>query len=430
MNHQQFAGSSPDVWVRSAQLVPFISNCYSSAKQQLGQAYAAGTPAAILISEGTVGPELVIDAFVDKLDEDATVVRVQGPFTDATTCMRQVVQGIGFAPNRMGLQDLEKVLDMFLAFQRNKKLRTIICFENSRSSDWWVLDKIRRLIEMEASEKFGMMIIQSDAPSSYSDPDHAILDTINPGHARRIVLSPFSLTETRDFVRKRVETTDAGEFRVEDVSQLFEFFAVTLIHEFSSGVPEFVEKLCSQCLRLMRDTGDTEVSTDTVRAAAKFLGMEGAQPEEVPKEAAAIAPLEVTSPGRLVVQSPGNVVEEIPLDQNCILIGRDQLCAVCVSGLKISRYHALVALSSHGVQLVDLDSTNGTTVNGEGIERCTLKDNDVISVGHIRIKYIAGGEQLAWTGNGSDVRDFEICDETTEPPVSYVGPDTQLLRTT
>lgn len=429
MNHHQFAGSSPDVWVRSAQLVPFISNCYNSAMQQLGQAYATGNPAAILISEGTVGPELVIDSFADKLDEDATVVRVQGPFTDATTCMRQIVKGIGFAPNRMGLQDLERVLDMFLVFQRSKKLRTIICFENLQSSDWWVLDKIRRLIELEASEKFGLMIIQSDVPGSYSDPDRAILDTVNPAHARRIVLSPFTLAETRDFVRRRVETTDAGTFQVADVSQLFEFIAVTLIHEFSSGVPEFVEKLCSKCLRLMRDSGDTEVSADTVRMAAEILGMEGSPPEEAPQQSVTAAPLEVTNPGRLVVHSPGDAVEEIPLDQNSIIIGRDRLCAVCVSGLKISRYHALVALSSHGVQLVDLDSTNGTSVNGEGIERCTLKDNDVISVGNIRIKYIAGGEQLAWTGNGSDVRDFEVCDETTEPPISYVGPDTHLLRT-
>ncbi|MFT5500135.1 MAG: type II secretory pathway predicted ATPase ExeA [Woeseiaceae bacterium] len=430
MNNQQFAGSSPDVWVRSAQLVPFISNCYSSAMQQLGQAYAAGNPAAVLISQGTVGPELVIDSFVDKLDEDATVVRVQGPFTDAATCMRQIVQGIGFAPNRMGLQDLERVLDMFLVFQRSKKQRTILCFENSQSSDWWVLDKIRRLIELEASEKFGLLIIQSEIPGSYADPDHAILDTINPGHVQRIVLSPFTLSETRDFVRRRVETSEAGEFRVENLSQLFEFFAVTLIHEFSSGVPEFVEKLCSKCLRLMRDAGDTGVSTDTVRMAAQILGMEGTPPDDAPELSVSTTPEEATRPGRLVIHSPDNTVKEVALDQNCILIGRDGLCAVCVSGLKISRYHALVALSSHGVQLVDLDSTNGTSVNGDGIERCTLKDNDVISIGHIRIKYIAGGEQLAWTGNGSDVRDFEICDETTEPSISYVSPDAQLLRTT
>jgi hypothetical protein len=244
------------------------------------------------------------------------------------------------------------------------------------------------------------------------------------------VLSPFTLSETREFVRQRVESPDANEFRVEDVSQIFEFFAVTLIHEFSSGVPEYVAKLCSKCLRLMRDAGDTEVSTDTVRNAAKILGMQGVHEDEPLSRKANGHTQEVALPGRLVVTSPGEAEEEYPLDQNCILIGRDRLCAVCIAGLKVSRYHALVALSSHGVQLVDLGSTNGTKVNGEPVDRCTIHDSDEISIGTINIKYIAGGEALAFADDSQMARDFEKEDEIAEPPITYVGEEVQLLRTT
>jgi type II secretory pathway predicted ATPase ExeA len=429
VNHQSFAGSAAEVRVKSTRLAPFISHCYRPALQRLGQAFVAMRPAAVLVSEGRIAPSLLIDNFVGKLNDEVTVVRVPGPIADATACMRHIITGIGFESARMSLGELEGVLEMFLVFQRKKKQRTIICFENSHTSDWWVLDKIQRLIELEAREKYGLMIIQTDLPNGNSGFAETAGDTAAPQFPLRIVLSPFSPAETREFIRQRVESPDANEFRVDDVSQIFEFFAVTLIHDFSAGVPEYVEKLCSTCLRLMRDAGDSEVSTDTVRTAAKILGMHGAMRDESPVRNGTEAGGELLLPGRLVVHSPGEAVEEVPLDQNCILIGRDRLCAVCVSGLKVSRYHALVALSSHGVQLVDLGSTNGTKVNGQKIERCTVRDNDVITIGKIRIRYVAGAEQLTWASDNAMARDFEIEDETAEPSINYIGPDVQLLRT-
>jgi pSer/pThr/pTyr-binding forkhead associated (FHA) protein len=81
------------------------------------------------------------------------------------------------------------------------------------------------------------------------------------------------------------------------------------------------------------------------------------------------------------------------------------------------------------VQLVDLGSTNGTKVNGQKIERCTVRDNDVITIGKIRIRYVAGAEQLTWASDNAMARDFEIEDETAEPSINYIGPDVQLLRT-
>jgi type II secretory pathway predicted ATPase ExeA len=430
VNHQSLAGSAPEVWVKSARLEPFISTCYRPALQRLGQAYAARHPAAVLVSEGRVAPSVIIDNFLSGLDDDVTVVRVPGSLKDATSCMRHIIKGIGFESSKLKLSDLENVLEMFLAFQRKKKQRTIICFENSQACDWWVLDKIQQLIELEAREKYGLMIVQSDLPNKNSALIEPVLDADAQQAAVRIVLSPFTLAETREFIRRRVESPDADEFHVDDISQIFEFFAVTLIHEFSSGVPEYVAKLCSKCLRLMRDAGDTEVSTDTVRAAAKILGMHGVLPDELPSPKVNGKEREVSLPGRLLVHTPGEPVQEIPLDQNCILIGRDRLCAVCISGLKVSRYHALIALSSHGVQLVDLGSTNGTKLNDQAVERCTINDKDIISIGNIRIRYLAGGEQLAFVNGNAMARDFEMEDEVPEPSITYVGPDVQLLRTT
>ena len=119
--------------------------------------------------------------------------------------------------------------------------------------------------------------------------------------------------------------------------------------------------------------------------------------------------------------------KEILLDQQCILIGRDRLCAICISDPRVSRYHALISLSSRGLQLVDLDSTNGTLVNMLQTTRCTLADDDVVSIGRTKIAYAAGGEQLP---SGADVEradSFEVV-QISPPSITYVGENVQMLR--
>jgi len=56
-----------------------------------------------------------------------------------------------------------------------------------------------------------------------------------------------------------------------------------------------------------------------------------------------------------------------------IVIGRSDACDLRPTSLRVSRSHAVIALSSGGeVSLRDLDSVNGTWVNGERIEKVTL----------------------------------------------------------
>lgn len=429
MPSQTDGRSAASIHVTRSRLQPFISNCYRPALRALVQVFQSSGPAAVLISEGRFAPKLIIDQFIDTLNDDVIVVRIRGPYTDATSCMQHIVTGIGLPPKDLNLSELESVLEMFLGYQRGKQLRTVICFENLEAGDWWVRDQIQRLVDLEANEKFGLMIVQADLPDPGSGIDGPLTGPIGQRGVQRIVLSPFTLAETRNFVRQRVESTGMVETPVDDVGQVFEFFAVTLIHEFSAGVPEHLEQLCNKCLQLMRDAGDREVSTDTVRAAARMLDMGESLRDAQTDAPANGSTSEIRPPGRLSVHMSGETVAEIPLDQNCILIGRDQLCGLCISGLNVSRYHAFVALSSHGLQLVDLSSTNGTRVNGVAIDRCTLRDNDTISIDQFQIRYIAGGEQLAWIGqNPSD--DFEICDETPEPSITRIDTDIQLLRTT
>ena len=71
-------------------------------------------------------------------------------------------------------------------------------------------------------------------------------------------------------------------------------------------------------------------------------------------------------------------------------IGRQPDCAVQLNVARISRVHAEIQRDDNGfLQLVDLDSTNGTFVNGRRIETSTvLVSGDVLHVGDQELRLI------------------------------------------
>ena len=133
--------------------------------------------------------------------------------------------------------------------------------------------------------------------------------------------------------------------------------------------------------------------------------------------------------GRLVIESVGEPPEEVSLDQSSIVVGRDRLCDVCISGLKASRFHALFSLTTHGLVVADLASTNGTTVNGNRIDRYTLESEDVVLVGDTRITYYAGGEQLMKAAEPRPNGARSGFDHAPEPSINFVGNGLHLLKT-
>jgi hypothetical protein len=69
------------------------------------------------------------------------------------------------------------------------------------------------------------------------------------------------------------------------------------------------------------------------------------------------------------------------LDKRRILIGRSRDCDIQVADANVSRRHAEVRQEGAAHWVVDLDSTNGTEVNGRRLKRSKLRPGDTITVG-------------------------------------------------
>jgi pSer/pThr/pTyr-binding forkhead associated (FHA) protein len=78
---------------------------------------------------------------------------------------------------------------------------------------------------------------------------------------------------------------------------------------------------------------------------------------------------------------------EIKLKKARTLLGRDISCDVCLDDPLVSSEHALVLKSNGSYILEDLNSRNGTSVNGEAVQKSRLKNGAEISIGNFILRF-------------------------------------------
>jgi pSer/pThr/pTyr-binding forkhead associated (FHA) protein len=71
------------------------------------------------------------------------------------------------------------------------------------------------------------------------------------------------------------------------------------------------------------------------------------------------------------------------LPGNIKTIGRAPRADFVVDAALVSRVHCRLTAGATELEVVDLESTNGTFVNGERTARATLKDGDRLGVGRV-----------------------------------------------
>lgn len=78
------------------------------------------------------------------------------------------------------------------------------------------------------------------------------------------------------------------------------------------------------------------------------------------------------------------------LDPLPMLIGRDESSDLQVRSGRVSRRHAVITREGDNFCVEDLDSTNGTFLNGQRITEATLQSGDMLTVGDVEFTFNAG----------------------------------------
>ena len=108
----------------------------------------------------------------------------------------------------------------------------------------------------------------------------------------------------------------------------------------------------------------------------------------------------------------GRVYKDLPIP---VTIGREEGNGLRLNDERVSRFHAKVQIEDADIILTDLDSTNGTRVNGTAIQIRRLRPGDQVSIGRSMLLF-------------GTMEEIDARRKATAAPATNVGGQVQTIR--
>ncbi len=91
---------------------------------------------------------------------------------------------------------------------------------------------------------------------------------------------------------------------------------------------------------------------------------------------------------KLVVSLDGVVIKEVQITKDKTTLGRRPYNDIVIDNLAVSGEHAVLQMAGSDVFIEDLNSTNGTYINGKAVKKQLLAHNDIVEIGKYKIRYL------------------------------------------
>ena len=201
----------------------------------------------------------------------------------------------------------------------------------------------------------------------------------------RTHIKPLKPDEVKHYINHRLKVAGARNVH------LFDDTALADIYRFTSGCLRLINTLCDYTLMICFVEKLPRVDSWVVHAAANELQWE-------PFEQRFAQSADMTQlPGRQAMSKMATItvfngeakLSEHSLNKEVINIGRSEDNDIRLETGKISRKHAQIVAQQGKFYLHDLQSTNGTWVNGKKIDVHLLQSGDTIQISQFSLCFTA-----------------------------------------
>ena len=160
---------------------------------------------------------------------------------------------------------------------------------------------------------------------------------------------------------------------------------------------------------------DPDMATDETHIIASFSSESVAETQGMPSKSQAEIPADTIPPNAFLILDGMKI---IPLKRPVINLGRRLENQVVIDDPRVSRAHAQLRVTKGRYALFDLNSTGGTYVNGQRINRSLLQRGDVISLAGVTLVF------------GQDLPNGQGAERATTEPSSAISANhpTAVLR--
>jgi type II secretory pathway predicted ATPase ExeA len=303
------------------------------------------------------GKTTVFGQLVGELPRETAVAVIDGTRIKPRAMISKVLASYGYETDLQTTEELLQLLEMFAAQQARSYQAPILIIDNADTMYPGTLKVLYRLAAMTEQDQPSLRILMASRRRIDAFTDSSGKEALQrPFEVHD--LAPMSLNETLIYLYARLERAGVGT-----PDSIFPGDVCDRLHEMSKGWPGLLNRMAAAAI------GAAGGETVTVTKLADKPGKPASQ-----------------QPPSITVSRDGKKLEEYVFQDRKLLIGRSDFADIIIDDEFSSKFHVLLMLYSDGLVLLDLNSANGTTVNSVRVKSTLLLDDDIISIGHHRLK--------------------------------------------
>lgn len=198
----------------------------------------------VLTGEVGTGKTLILRSLLGLLQRrDVAFALVFNPTLSPVEFMRYVALDFGLQVTGKAKDELIHVLNAFLLQRHQKGLTTILVVDEAHHLSSEVLEEIRLLTNLETSQQKLLQIVLAGQPELDQKLDSHELRQLKQRIALRCHLDPLNATETREYMRRRLQIAGAN-----GAVQIFSGQAIEAVYTHSRGIPRVINTICENAL--------------------------------------------------------------------------------------------------------------------------------------------------------------------------------------
>lgn len=327
------------------------------------------------------GKTSVIRQFRKLLPNDNSIAVVNGAAKNPMALFQEILGQFGYSQGFDTINERLSMIRVFAMQQTATGKAPMLIIESAHALNPLALELLCDLAELTVNGQSALRIVLASHKPMTPIIEAPAMEPVSKRVTGRFLLQPLTQAETAYYVYKKLHSGGCKDPRT-----LVPKDVCDRLHSASGGWPGMIDRVATMTL------------ANATRLPVRIEHVPGQPPEHHDAKAHAMA-----AP-QLILTHRHKTLRKIQLDTSRMLIGRNELCDLCLDGEWISRQHAILLRKNGTTVIVDLNSRNGTTVNGQRTARQVLVNDDIIMVGDFRLKFIdpAARQRTTLRGAGWD----------------------------